>query len=98
MHESERLVELARRTIAGDDTLRGRVTVRNYTCFGRCDDGPNMFVEAIPAGEDPDREPDGDTLERDRGFYPGNTEETIVRVLKAHCGEGTVVEELVDDY
>jgi (2Fe-2S) ferredoxin len=98
MHESERLVELARRTIESDDALRGRVTVRNYTCFGRCDDGPNMFVESIPAGEDADRDPDGDTLERDRGFYPGNDEVTIVRVLKLHCGEGKIVDDLVDDY
>jgi (2Fe-2S) ferredoxin len=98
MHESERLVELARRTIDADPELRGRVTVRNYTCFGRCDDGPNLFVEAIAPGEDPDRDPDGDTLERDRGFYPGNTEATIARILDGHCRTGEVVADLVDDY
>jgi (2Fe-2S) ferredoxin len=98
MHDSEKLVELARRTIDADPALRGRVTVRNYTCFGRCDDGPNLFVEAIAPGEDPDRDVDGDVLERERGFYPGNTEVTIVRVLKVHCGTGEVVSDLVDDY
>jgi len=98
MHESEQLVELARRTIDANPTLRGRVTVRNYTCFGRCDDGPNLFVEAIPPGEDPDRDPDDATLERERGFYPGNTEATIVRILESHCGRSVVVDDLVDDY
>jgi (2Fe-2S) ferredoxin len=98
MHESERLVELARRTVDADESLRGRVLVRNYTCFGRCDDGPNLFVEALAAGEDGDRDPDGDVLERERGFYPGNTEASIARTLHEHCGQGTPIADLVDDY
>jgi (2Fe-2S) ferredoxin len=97
-HESERLVEILRARIDGDADLRSRVSVHDYTCYGRCDDGPNMFVHAVLPGEDPEDEPEGDVLESERGFYPGMNEKKIVRVLEEHCGQGRVVDDLVDDY
>lgn len=97
-HESERLVARLEAAIAGDPDLAARVGVCNYTCYGRCDDGPNMFVHELQPGDDPDDEPDSDVLETQRGFYPGMNDETILRILHEHCGKGRVVEDLVDDY
>src|SRR5690606_8245199 len=70
-HESERLVAKLQARIDGDDDLSARVSVHAYTCYGRCDDGPNMFVHAVTPEEDPEDEPDPDVLETERGFYPG---------------------------
>jgi (2Fe-2S) ferredoxin len=97
-HESERLVALLEREIAASDDLRARVCVVAYTCFGRCDDGPNMFVQELAPGDDPHDEPDVAVFETARGFYPGMDEDKIVRVLREHCGGGDVVEDLVDSY
>jgi (2Fe-2S) ferredoxin len=97
-HDSDRLFELARRTAEAEPGLRAKVTVRNYTCFGRCDDGPNTFVVQLEPGDDPQRDPDFAVLESQRGFYPGMDEAKIVRVLEQHCGKDEVVEDLVDRY
>ncbi len=97
-HGSESLVERLQTQIAGDDTLRGRVGVSSYTCFGRCDDGPNLFVQTLEQGQDGDEEPEPEVLETQRGFYPGMNEAKVLRVLQEHCGRDCVVEDLVDDY
>lgn len=97
-HESERLVERLEAAIADDPDLSRRVSVCNYTCYGRCDDGPNLFVHELRPGEDPDEDPDDDVLETQRGFYPGMDEQKIIRVLHEHCGQGKVVDDLIDDY
>jgi (2Fe-2S) ferredoxin len=93
-----RLVKRLRTGIDGDGDLRVRVFVRDYICYGRCEDGPNLFVHALAEGEDPDQEPPLEVLETRRGFYPGMDEQKVVRVLEAHCGRGRVLEDLVDDY
>jgi (2Fe-2S) ferredoxin len=97
-HESELLVELLAKRIDGDDELKARVGVCNYTCFGRCDDGPNMFVHELGPDDDPDEDPEDDVLEEQRGFYPGMNEEKVVRVLEEHCRKGEIVADLIDDY
>lgn len=97
-HDSERLLTLANRTIASRDDLRGRVHARSYTCFGRCDDGPNMFVETLGPGNDGLSDPDLDVLEAQRGFYPGLDETKLLTILERHCAAGEVVEDLVDTY
>lgn len=97
-HESERLVACAQALIDADASLRARVGVSNYTCFGRCDEGPNVFVEALAPGEEPEEEPEPEVLESQRGFYPGVDEDKLRRVLLEHCGRGEPVEDLVDDY
>jgi (2Fe-2S) ferredoxin len=97
-HDSDRLLELARKTTQGQSALRERVTVRNYTCFGRCDDGPNTFVVELEPGDDGEHDPDFAVLESQRGFYPHMDEAKIVRVLERHCGADEVVEDLVDSY
>lgn len=98
MHESERLEEHLERVVAATPDLEGRVVVCRYTCFGRCDDGPNVFVHRLAEGEDPYAEPDPDVFDRERGFYPGMDEEKIVRVVTTHVRAGGPVEDLVDDY
>lgn len=97
-HDSQRLLDLLGRTLAATPRLAERVCVRSYTCFGRCDDGPNLFVETLGPGADPDVDPDLDVLEQQRGFYPGMDEAKVLRVLEEHCGADTVVEDLVDLY
>lgn len=97
-HGSEVLVERLRAAIAADPGLQGRVGVRCYTCYGRCDDGPNLFVQTLAEGEDGDDEPEVEVLETQRGFYPGMDEAKVLRVLHEHCGHDRVVEDLVDEY
>ena len=97
-HESERLVACAHKLIEGEDSLRPRVGVSNYTCFGRCDEGPNAFVETLEPGAEPEEEPDPEVLESQRAFYPGLDEDKLRRVLLEHCGRGEPVEDLVDEY
>ena len=97
-HGSEALHDKLAAAIEADPELAGRVGVCYFTCYGRCDDGPNLFVHELEEGDDPDDEPDDDVLESQRGFYPGMTEEKALRILAEHCKAGKVVEDLVDDY
>ena len=98
MHESERLEEHLQRVLDESDDLAGRVVICRYTCFGRCDDGPNVFVHRLAPGEDPHGEPDPDVFDVERGFYPGMDEDKIVRAVCTHVRTGEPVEDLVDDY
>lgn len=97
-HGSEALVERLAAAIAADPDLRARVGVRCYTCYGRCDDGPNMFVQTLAEGQDGDEEPEPEVLEAQRGFYSHMDEAKVLRVLREHCGRDRVVEDLVGDY
>jgi (2Fe-2S) ferredoxin len=97
-HESEKLVELLEGAIQADERLRARVGVCNYTCYGRCDDGPNMFVHELACEDERHDDPDDDVLETQRGFYPGMSPEKVLRILREHCGAGEVVRDLVDEY
>ncbi len=97
-HESERLVDFAQAKIDADPALKGRVGVCIYTCFGRCEDGPNMFVHQLGDEEERHEDPDDDVLEEQRGFYPDLDEDKITRVLEGHCKSGAPVDDLVDDY
>ena len=97
-HESEVLVELAQQLIDADPELKGRVGVCNYTCYGRCEDGPNLFVHELDEDEERYDDPDDDVLEQQRGFYPGLDAEKIRRILNEHCKSGEAIAELVDDY
>lgn len=97
-HESVRLKARLEQVLGGRPDLAARVSVCDFTCFGRCDDGPNLFVRTLADGEDPQAEPDYDVLETERGFYPGNDEESVIRILLTHCGEDRIVEDLVDEY
>ena len=97
-HESEALVELAQQVIDGDAALRGRVGVCSYTCFGRCEDGPNLFVHELRDDEERYDDPGDDVLEEQRGFYPGLDAEKIRRILEEHCKSVEPITDLVDDY
>ncbi|MEM7154858.1 MAG: (2Fe-2S) ferredoxin domain-containing protein [Myxococcota bacterium] len=97
-HDSDALVERLEKAIADNPKLTGRVGVRCYSCYGRCDEGPNLFVQTLAEGEDGDQEPEEDVLESQRGFYPDMTDDKALRVLEEHCGEGKAIEGLVDNY
>ncbi|MCB9567698.1 MAG: (2Fe-2S) ferredoxin domain-containing protein [Myxococcales bacterium] len=97
-YESELLKERLAGKIAGDPELRGRCAVVDYNCFGRCSEGPNLFVRALGPGDGPGDDPDPSELERQRGFYPGMDEAKCDRVLDEHCRKGQPVVEWVDDY
>jgi (2Fe-2S) ferredoxin len=94
-YESDLLRDLLRARVAADPGLKPRVFVCAYNCFGRCSEGPNMFVRPLAPGEDGDVEP------RDvagPGFYPGVGEEKVLKILEQHAGEGVPVAEWVEDY
>jgi (2Fe-2S) ferredoxin len=97
-HGSEVLVERLEAAIAADPDLRERVGVSCYTCYGRCEDGPNLFVQTLAPGQSGADEPEPEVLETERGFYPGMDEDKVLRILREHCGQGRVVEDLVDEY
>ena len=94
-HESERLVQLLRRTIAADPALAPRVHVAVFDCFGRCGEGPNLFVRPLAPSEDGEEEP---REVSGPGFYPGVTEDRARVILERHAGAGTPVAEWVEDY
>ncbi|PRP90880.1 hypothetical protein ENSA5_60800 [Enhygromyxa salina] len=95
---SEALLEHLEQRIAASDSLRDRVTAINLTCFGRCDDGPNIMVRPLAEGEDGDCEPDIDAIEGVRGLYLGMDTERIDRVLREHCEGGQPIEDWVEEY
>ena len=97
-YESELLKELIERRVAGDETLRARCSVVDYNCFGRCSEGPNIFVREVAPGEDPLLDPEPAQLETQRGFYAEMNEAKSERVVDEHCGRGVPVGEWVDDY
>lgn len=97
-HESEVLRDRLKGQVDRDPDLKSRVHVVDYNCFGRCSEGPNMFVRQLKPGERGDVEPGFDGFDGQRGFYPGVDGARCDRILAQHCGAGTPVADLVDDY
>lgn len=97
-HDSACLKEKIEAMIAADPALAERVTPIDFTCFGRCDDGPNMMVHELGEGEDPYDEPDFGAIEGERGFYTGMNEDKIDRMVASHLREGEPDEELSEEY
>ncbi len=97
-YESEVLKDQLLAEIAADPSMAGRVHVIDYMCFGRCSEGPNMFVRRLVADEPGDAEPASTVLGTERGFYPGVDSVRCARILREHCVTGTPVAEWVDDY
>src|SRR5690606_23800909 len=83
-HGSEALVEHIEARVAGGERLRGGVDVAILTCLGRCDEGPNMMVRELAAGEDGTVEPDFERLLGVRGLYLGMNPGKIDRMLDEH--------------
>ncbi|PRQ05967.1 (2Fe-2S) ferredoxin domain-containing protein [Enhygromyxa salina] len=96
--DSEALLEHIHARVAASAQLEGRVHAINLTCFGRCDDGPNMLVRAVGEDEDPELEPDLDALVAVRGLYLGMDKARVDRVLDEHCETGQPIEDWVDVY
>ena len=67
---------------AADPELAAKAV--DFTCFGRCGEGPNVFVRTLEAGEDPDDEPDFGELDGVRGFYTEVDEAKADEILEAH--------------
>jgi (2Fe-2S) ferredoxin len=95
---SEALREHARARVEASEHLRGRVSVINLTCFGRCDDGPNLLVRELGPDEDGEDEPDIEDIDGVRGLYFRNTVARIDRILDEHCTTGEPLEEWVETY
>lgn len=87
-HGSAALVEHIEARVASDERLQGRVEVTNLTCFGRCDEGPNMLVRELAPDEDGTIEPEFEALLGVRGLYLGMNETKIDRMLEQHCVTG----------
>ena len=97
-YESEQLVEHIEARIAKSEALKGRVFVTNLTCFGRCDEGPNMLVRELEDGEDGELEPDFEKLEGVRGLYLGMDVARVDRMLDEHCMRGQPIEAWAERY
>lgn len=97
-HGSEVLVEHIEGRVGSSEALRGRVEVCNLTCFGRCDDGPNMLVRELAEGEEGGLEPPIEKLEGVRGLYLGMSEAKIDRMLDEHCVGEAAIAEWVETY
>jgi len=97
-HGSEALVEHIQGRVAIHERLHGRVDVCNLTCFGRCDEGPNLLVRELAEGEDGTIEPDFERLLGVRGLYLGVDVEKLDRVIDEHCDGGAPIAGLVQTY
>jgi (2Fe-2S) ferredoxin len=97
-HDSACLKERIERRLAADPALRDRVAVVDFTCFGRCDDGPNMLVHELADGQDPWDPPDLDALCAERGFYTGMNEARVDRMVDLHLAGGEPVDDLAEEY
>jgi (2Fe-2S) ferredoxin len=97
-HGSEALVEHIEAKVASSDRLRGRVDLAILTCFGRCDEGPNMLVRELAPGEDGTLEPDFEILLGVRGLYLGMDQAKVDRMLDEHCGDGQPIPEWAQTY
>lgn len=97
-HGSEELIEFTEARVEGSEALRERVDVAIMTCFGRCDDGPNLLIRPLEEGEDGSLEPDFEKLAGVRGLYLGMTEERVTRVLDEHVGEDRPIDGWVEEY
>lgn len=87
-HESERFkAQIAARRDA-DPGLAERVSCVDFTCFGFCDDGPNLLVRELAPGEHPWKEPKPGAIEGVRGLYLGNDEAKVDRILDEHVLRG----------
>ncbi|MFV8756452.1 hypothetical protein ACNOYE_38380 [Nannocystaceae bacterium ST9] len=96
-HGSEVLVEHIEARTRREPALAG-VEVCNLTCFGRCDDGPNMLVRELAEGEEGSLEPPVEKLEGIRGLYLGMSEAKIDRMLDEHCVGDRPIAEWVETY
>jgi (2Fe-2S) ferredoxin len=97
-HGSEALVEHIEARVDASERLRGRVDVAILTCFGRCDEGPNMLVRELAEGEDGTSEPDFQVLLGVRGLYLGMDQAKVDRMLDEHCTTGQAIDEWVESY
>ncbi len=97
-HGSEAFVEHIEGRVGASERLRGRVDVAILTCFGRCDEGPNMLVRELDEGEDGTGEPDFERMLGVRGLYLGMDPGKIDRMLDEHCANGQPIDEWVETY
>lgn len=97
-HDSAKLVEHMEGHVDASPALKGRVDVTNLTCFGRCDEGPNMLVRQLDPGEDGSFEPEFEKLGGVRGLYLGMDETRCARMLDEHVAAGQPVDGWVETY
>jgi (2Fe-2S) ferredoxin len=84
---SETLKNRAIARTQSDPALGERLTVLDLTCFGRCDDGPNMMVREVAEGEDPELEPEPEDLDGVQGLYTGVDEGKLDAILDRHVAK-----------
>jgi (2Fe-2S) ferredoxin len=97
-HDSEALRDHIARRLAAEPQLHDRVFVTNLTCFGRCDDGPNLMVRPLGPDSDGEQEPSIEDIEGVRGLYLRNDKKRIDRILDEHCMTGQPIEAWVETY
>ena len=75
-----------------------RVSVIDYTCFGRCSDGPNLLVRELPPEQASDAEPSIDDIDGVLGFYSDLDSTKLERIAAEHCVKGVPIEGEAEEY
>jgi (2Fe-2S) ferredoxin len=74
------------------------VFVVDFTCFGYCDDGPNLLVRSLEDGENGEDEPAAGAIGDTLGLYSGVDAERLDQVIDEHCRTGEPIKTLVRMY
>ena len=97
-HDSASLKDQLEEVVASNDALTGRVAVRDYTCFGRCGEGPNMLVREVVDAKQLHVEPSVRELDGVEGFYTDLDEARCKKIMEEHCAAGKPVGDWVEVY
>lgn len=88
-HESQHLKARIMSQRDSDPALAARVSCVDFTCFGFCDEGPNLLVREVEPSEDPWAEPKPGAFVGVRGLYVATDEAKLDRILDGHVRQGT---------
>jgi (2Fe-2S) ferredoxin len=84
--------------IEANPSLSNRVVLRDYTCFGRCSEGPNLLVREIQTLEEGELEPSANDLYGVHGFYSDLDASRCARIVSEHCEQDRPIADWVDEY
>lgn len=97
-YDGDMLAERMQARAQANPELSDRVFVTRLTCYGRCDEGPNMMVRELGADEEGEEEPDYSALDGQLGLYLGVDEALADRIVDEHCVSGTPIAGLAERY
>lgn len=97
-HGSDDIKQDLEKRIDADADLADKVGVVDFTCFGRCGEGPNLLVRPVEGDVDLKAEPGFDELDGVEGFYTEVDVERMEQILEQHCRKGEPIADVVETY